>query len=162
MTTDDQETNQEEKVSGSGFVRLLLTNLFETIIDTDDRNQRPRTRARSARSSNSQFDYGFAVGIGLQSAESEHDNTPETLSASASTDYAAIIHSMNEEYVTTFDLSAVDPPELSAGADSDACGQTRWRGRIARSSSARRPQSWDMSSNNCILDAASTGEKPNE
>lgn len=162
MTTDDCETDQEEKVSGSGFVRLVLTNLFETIVDTDDRNQRSRTRTRSAHSGDSQFDYGFDVGIGPQSAEPERGNTPETLSASASTDHAATIHSIDEEHVITLDLPAADPTELSAGVDSDARDRTRWRGRIARSSSSRRPQSWNMTSNNGILDAVSTGEMPNE
>lgn len=151
MTTDDRETDQEEKVSGSGFVRLV-TNLFETIVDTDDRNQRPRTRTGSAHSGDSQFDYRFAVGIGSQSAEPERGNTPETLSASASTDHAATIHSIDEEHVITLDLPAAGPTELSAGIGSDARGRTRWRGRIARSSSSRRPQSWDMSSSNGILD----------
>lgn len=149
MTTVDRDTNQAERVNRLGFVRLVLTNLFETIVDTDDRNQRPRTRTGNAQSGNSQFDYRF--GIGPQSAEPERGNTPETLSASASTDHAATIRSIDGEYVITLDLSVADPTELSADVDSDARDRTQWRGRIACSSSSRRPQSWDISSNNAIL-----------
>lgn len=152
MTTNNYETDQEEKVSGQGLVYLILADLFDTIVDTDDRNQRPRTRIGSPHSDNLQFDYGFAVGIDLQSAEPERGNTSETLSASASPDHAATIHSIDEEYVITLDLPADDPTELSAGVDLDACDWTQWRDRIARSSFSQRPQSWNMLSNNNVLD----------
>ncbi len=136
--------------SAQSALRHSLTKWRKMLMTTDDRNQRPRTRTGGPHSGNS-FDYGFTVGIGPQSTEPERGNPPETLSASASTGHAAIIHSIDKGHAIMLDLLVADPTELSAGVDSDACNRTRWRGRIG-SSSLRRLQSRDISSNNNILD----------
>ncbi len=153
MTTDDSKANQEERVSECELVHIALTDLFETIVDTDDRNQRPRIRSRSAHSSNTMYDYEFVISIGPQSAE--RGNTPETLSASASTDHAVTIYSIDEDYEITLDLPIDNLTDLSTGVDSGTHNRIRWRDRIMRSSLSRRPRIWDTlfntnTLNNCL------------
>lgn len=117
MTSDDRDTDRTENRDTSGFVRTVLSDLFETIADMDDRNQRRRTGTGSARSGTSRFDYGFSIGIGPQA---EHGNTRETPPVAADADHAATVHPTEEGCVVTLDLPDIDPRKLSAGVDTSA------------------------------------------
>jgi HSP20 family molecular chaperone IbpA len=110
MSKDNHDTDETNE---SGFVRTVLSDLFETIADMDDRNQRRRTGTGSARSGNSRVDYGLSVGIGPQADIEQETETP----AAADTDHTAAVHSMDNGCVVTLDLPDIDPRELSAGVD---------------------------------------------
>lgn len=108
MSQDDRDTDETNE---SGFVRTVLSDLFETIVDMDDRNQRRRTGTGSARSGNSRVDYGLSIGIGPQ-ADVERERSP-----AADTDHAASVSPTEGGCVVTIDLPDVDPRELAAGVD---------------------------------------------
>lgn len=118
MPSDDRDTDESEDMDKSGIVRTILSDLFETIADMDEQNQRRRSGTGSARSSNSRFDYGFSVGIGPPSEHIDATDADETPSALADTDHAATVHETEEGVVVTLDLPEVEPSELSAGVNS--------------------------------------------
>ena len=113
MPTNDRDTGEPNE---SGALQTILSDLFETIVDMDEQNQRRQTGTGTVHGDNTQFDFGFSVTIGSQAGWGE---THETQSVSADTDHATTIHSTNEGYVVTVDLPDVDPPELSAGVDTN-------------------------------------------
>jgi HSP20 family molecular chaperone IbpA len=112
MPTDDRDT--DGLTNGEGFVRTILSDLFETIADMDERNQRQRSGTGSARSGDTRFDYGLSIGIGPQADVERGTNTPPA----ADTDHSAAVHETNGGWVVTLDLPDIDPRELSAGVDS--------------------------------------------
>lgn len=115
MPRDDNDKSDEPDESGA--LRTILSDLFETIADMDERNGRRRTGTGTAQSDNARFDYGFSVGIGPQA---DRGGTSETQPAAADTDHAATVHSLDKGCVVTLDLPDIDPRELSAGVDRSA------------------------------------------
>lgn len=111
MTSDDRDAERND-ADGSGFVRTVLSGLFETIADMDERGQRRRSATGSGRSGNTRFDYGFDVGIGPGREADEGTRDPEV-----DADYTTALTRTDEGYVATFDLPDVDPRELAAGVD---------------------------------------------
>jgi HSP20 family molecular chaperone IbpA len=99
-----------------GFVRTVLTGLFETIAEMDERDQQRRSGRASARSGRARFDYGLDIGIGPPADVAEEASERPV----DDTDHAATVHSAGEGYVVTVDLPNVDPTELSAGVDESA------------------------------------------
>ncbi|HET7324928.1 MAG TPA: gas vesicle protein GvpH [Halococcus sp.] len=113
MTKNDNERANDN----SGIIRTILSDVFESIADMDERNQRRRSATGSARRGRSRFDYGFSIGIGPQADErGDANRTPAT----ADTDHSASIHETNEGAVVTLDVPDIDPRGLSAGVDSSA------------------------------------------
>ncbi|RJS97105.1 gas vesicle protein GvpH [Halococcus sp. IIIV-5B] len=111
MTSDDHDAERSD-AGGSGFVRTVLSGLFETIADMDERDQRRRSATGSGRSGSTRFDYGLDVGIGPGRDESQ-SRDPEV-----ETDYAASVNPTDEGCIVTLDLPDVDPRDLAAGVDS--------------------------------------------
>ncbi|WP_435076950.1 gas vesicle protein GvpH [Halococcus sp. AFM35] len=104
-------TDNSDNDGKSGFVRTVLSDLFETITEMDERDQRRRTGTGSARSGTSRVDYGLSIGIGPQ-ADVERETSP-----AADTDHAASVSPTEDGCVVTIDLPDVDPRELAAGVD---------------------------------------------
>jgi HSP20 family molecular chaperone IbpA len=110
MTADDSDTDGE--TNRSGVVRTILSDLFETIADMDERDER-RTGTGTAHSGNSRVDYGLSIGIGPQADIERETQTPPA----ANTDHSAAVHETDKGCVVTLDLPDIDPRELSAGVD---------------------------------------------
>jgi HSP20 family molecular chaperone IbpA len=144
MSKDDRDTDETNE---SGFVRTVLSDLFETIADMDERNQHRRTGTGSARSPNSRVDYGLSIGIGPQ-ADVERETSP-----AADTDHAASVAPTEEGCVVTIDLPDIDPRELAAGIDGQALLVADDDGVIERVSLPHEGLAvGDASFNNGVLD----------
>ena len=111
--TDDHESDE----SNGGAIRTILTDLFESIAEMDERGERRRTGTGTTHSKNKRFDYGFTVGIGPQ-ADDERAGTDEP--SPDGTERAAVVHETDEGVVVTLDLPDVHPTDLSAGVDASA------------------------------------------
>lgn len=111
MTSDKRDEDAERP----GIVRTVLSGLFETIADMDERGQRRRSATGSGRSGTTRFDYGLDIGIGpgKEADEATHDPAVES-----DREYAAAVSPTEEGCVVTLDLPDVDPTDLAAGVDS--------------------------------------------
>ena len=111
MPTDDRNEN-ENGSKGAGFVRTVLTDLFETLADMDAGER--RQGAGSRREGRTSFDYGFDVGIGPGAGDS---STRRIEKPDPDVDSVAVVQPTESGHVVTLDLPDVDPRELSAGVD---------------------------------------------
>lgn len=111
MTSDDRDEDTERP----GIVRTVLSGLFETIADMDERGQRRRSATGSGRSGTTRFDYGLDIGIGPG-----HDSGANPARTEAEADYATTLQPLDDGYVVTLDLPDVDPHELVAGVDAES------------------------------------------
>lgn len=117
MPTDDRN-GTDDGSKGTGLIRTVLTDVFETIADMDSGER--RRGLGTAREGKTRFDYGFDVGVGSESRQTDGD--VRTLDGATGTepDHAAAIQPTKAGYVATIDLPDVDPSELAAGVNGDA------------------------------------------
>ncbi|WP_049998361.1 gas vesicle protein GvpH [Halococcus sediminicola] len=146
--TDDQKD--------SGFVRTVLTGLFETLAEMDERDQSRRSKSASAQSGDTRFDYGLSVGIGPQA----ETTTTDERSPAADTDHATTVNPTEAGCTVTVDLPDVDPRELSAGVDGERLVVADDEGVIERVSLPHEGLAVeDASFNNGVLDVRLRGER---
>lgn len=112
MTSDDRD--EDTDAERPGIVRTVLSGLFETIADMDERGQQRRSATGSGRSGTTRFDYGVDIGIG-PGREADESRDP---AVESDREYAAAVSPTDEGCVVTLDLPDVDPTELAAGVDS--------------------------------------------